>query len=69
MAESSDNAREIFQPSKGTKSEVRSYFGYYKSAEENLNRRWSPCLQHMERGKNEKVAAKGGITSNLESSS
>lgn len=36
MAEGSDRAQEIFQPFKRTKSEVWSYFGFYKSPEGNL---------------------------------
>ncbi|KAI2645357.1 E3 SUMO-protein ligase ZBED1 [Labeo rohita] len=59
MAEGSDGAREIFQPSKRTKSEVCSCFGFYKSPEGNLIADGHPVCRSCKN----KVAAKGGNTS------
>ncbi|XP_038860759.1 E3 SUMO-protein ligase ZBED1-like [Salvelinus namaycush] len=62
MAEGSDSALEIFQPSKRTKSEVWSYFGFYKSAEGNLIEDGHPVCRTCN---NNKITAKGDNTSNL----
>jgi len=61
MAEGSDSARDIFQPSKRTKSEVWSYFGFYKSADGNLIEDGYPVCSTCRK----KIAVKGGNMSNL----
>jgi hypothetical protein len=68
MAEGSDSALEIFQPSKRTKSEVWSYFGFYKSPEGNLIKDGHPVCRTCNKNTNI-FAAKEGKTPNLESSS
>lgn len=61
MAEGSDSAGR-FQPSKMTKSEVWSYFGFYKSPEGNLIEYDHPVCRTCTK----KVAAIGANTSNLQ---
>ena len=57
----SSGAQGIFPSSKGTKSEVWAYFGYYKNAQGQLVEDGSPICRSCEK----KVVARGSNTSNL----
>ena len=59
MAESAD--RDIFHPTKRTKSEVWAYFGFFKNAERQLMEDNYPVCRTCKK----KVAAKGSKTKNL----